>query len=329
MKNNTTVERVSIVGAGAMGRDIALSYALYDNKIKIYDISQNSLEQAKESNASNLKLLLETGLITEDRLQKIRDNISYSSSLEETLDNPDFVTEAVPETLQLKKETFSKIEDHIGESTPIATNTSGLSVTEIASVVENEKRVLGTHWFNPAYIVPVVEVIHGKKTSDSVVNMVYNLLKSIDKTPVIVKKDIPGFIANRIQMAMAYEAFSLLDRGVADAKDIDRAIKGSFGFRLPILGIFEKLDHSGLDIHRDVISYLLDDLDRGTDPKPLLLDKVERGEIGLKSGKGIYDWELGDPQKIKNTRDRKLLSLLQSFNEDDFMSGSHTDSEDN
>ena len=159
------------------------------------------------------------------------------------------------------------------------------------------------------------EVVLGNESDDSVAEAVYGFMDAVSKTPVRVEKDVSGFIGNRIQMAMTYEAFSLLDQGVASPEAIDRTVKAGFGFRLPLLRIFEKADHAGLDIEYEVEKYLLAELDRGTNPKSTLEDSIEDGELGVKVGRGIYDWGDAIPTELYNQRDRALLSVLDTYRE--------------
>ncbi|MGM0606243.1 MAG: 3-hydroxyacyl-CoA dehydrogenase family protein, partial [Halobacteriota archaeon] len=217
----------------------------------------------------------------------------------------------------LKIDVLRAVERNAPPDAIFASNTSSLSITELGAAVEDPSRVLGTHWFHPPHIVPVVEVVKGDETATGAVRDVSQLLSDIGKDPVVVEKDIPGFIGNRIQSAMAREAWSLYNDGVASAEDIDKAVKGTFGFRLPALGVFEKGDHSGLDIHAKVLDELLCEINRDTTPAAVLLELIEDGRHGVKTEKGVYDWSDVDLDSARIDRDRQLLSLLEVYRQRD------------
>lgn len=316
--DDTAVDRLSIVGAGTMGYAIALGFAVGGKHVTVFDVDEQALESARGRIESGVRTFVDAGHLEGDERTTTLERVAYEPSLEAAVEDADMVTEAVPEQLDVKQGVFADLDDYAPDDAILATNTSGLSVTEIASVVDDPSRVVGTHYFNPAHVVPVVEIVRGEATSDAVVDVAYDCLESVGKTPVVVEREVPGFIANRIQLAMSYEAESLLERGVASAEDIDRAVKGSFGFRLPSLGVFEKMDHSGLDVHLDVSSYLMADLDRGTEPKPFLEERVDEGDYGLKTGTGVYDWTDADARAVLDARDEKLLAQLDVFREHDF-----------
>lgn len=300
---------VAVVGAGTMGYGIALGFALGRRTVTLYDVDEGMLETARENVRSGIGTFVESDSHPITDAGSVLDRIAYETSLEAAVDGADLVTEAVPEQLDVKKEVMGDLDAYTPDDTILATNTSGLSITEIATAVADSGRVLGTHYFNPAHIVPVVEVVRGEETADWAVERTLGVFEALDhKAPVLVEQDIPGFVANRIQLAMAYEAESLLDRGIASAADIDRAVKGSFGFRLPVLGVFEKADHAGLDVHREVASYLLEDLDRGTEPHEVIGELVESGHYGLKTGRGFFDWRNRNPGDVFAERDERLLA---------------------
>lgn len=306
-------EQASIIGAGTMGYGIGLYYALHGMSVTLFDADSDMLAAAQSHIEETLTTFVNAKTITEDQKSAVQSRIQYSESLANCVADSEFITEAVTEDLAIKQAVFEELSIHAADDAILTTNTSGLSITEIASRVDNPDRVVGTHWFNPPYIVPLVEVVKGDQTQGEIADKVYSHLEMVEKTPVMVEKDIPGFIGNRIQMAMTYEAFSLLDKGIASPEAIDRAVKAGFGFRLPILGIFEKVDQSGLDVHYDVEEYLMPDLDRGTDPNPVVSDLVEKGHYGLKTGKGVYDWDDLNTDEIYEQRDQRLLELLEVY----------------
>ena len=311
-----TIRDVAVLGAGTMGSGIAVSFAADGLSVALYDIDEKMLTEARATVDTAVDTLETHGRLSAEEAERVPDRVEYVTSLPDAVEGRDFVTEAVVEDISIKRDVFGRLADAAPDDAILATNTSGLSITEIAEGADDPSRVVGTHWFNPAYIVPLVEVVHGEETDQAVADVVYELLDDLGKTPVMVEKDIPGFIGNRIQMAMMYEAFSLLDRGVATPEAIDRAVKAGFGFRLPSMGIFEKADQSGLDVQYDVESYLMRELDRGTEPNPVVTRLVEDGSLGLKSGKGVYDWSDVSPQEVYERRDRELLSLRKVYDEE-------------
>jgi 3-hydroxyacyl-CoA dehydrogenase len=304
-------DTVTVVGAGLMGHGIGVDFAVSGLDVTLYDADEETLADSE----SQVRSALET-LERNDRIEdvgSVLDRVSWNGSLSEAVGDADLVTEAVVEDADVKRTVFESIDEHAPADAVLSTNTSGLSITEISEAVSDPGRVVGTHWFNPPYIVPLVEVVEGEHTADDVVEATYEFLEATDKTAVRVRKDITGFIGNRIQLAMAYEAFSLLERGVASAEEIDKAVKAGFGFRLPALGIFEKVDQSGLEVHHEVEKYLMPELDRGTDPSSILEDLIDEGRTGIRSGRGIYDWSGSDPEEVYERRDEELLSYLDTF----------------
>ena len=307
------IEDIAVVGAGRMGHGIALSYALAGHAVNLTDADETVLEASSDRIESALGTLADAGRVSETGRTATLARVTPVETFEAAVSDVDFVTEAVSEDLSIKQSVFGELDRLTRPDTLLATNTSGLSIDAIGEPVEDQTRVLGTHWFNPPHLVPLVEIVAGSETDESAIGRTRSLLESAGKTPVVVRKDIPGFIGNRIQAAMSYEAFSLLERGVATPQDIDRAVKAGFGFRLPIMGIFEKMDQSGLDIHYEVEKSLMGDLDRGTAPGGVLDELLASGDLGTETGKGIYDWEDVDLDETYHARDRALLAMLDLY----------------
>lgn len=305
--------RIAVVGAGTMGHGIAVAFAVGGCSVTLCDADEEALRAARENIRDAVTTLVVHDAHDLSDADPVLEAIEYESTITAAVDNADLVVEAVSEEMDTKVSVFRTIERGAPAKAILATNTSSLSVSDIGAEIEDPTRLLGTHWFHPPHIVPVVEVVKGAETADEPIGAVYDLLERIGKTPVVVEKDIPGFIGNRIQTAMAHEAWSLLNEGVASAEDIDKAVKGTFGFRLPALGVFEKGDHSGLDIHAKVLDQLLDEIDRGTTPSDSLTRLVEDGRHGVKTGRGVYDWSEVDVSEASEKRDRQLLSLLEVY----------------
>jgi 3-hydroxybutyryl-CoA dehydrogenase len=223
------------------------------------------------------------------------------------------VIEAAPEDLVIKQRLFERLGALTGPDTMLATNTSVMSVGSITSRARHLGRALGTHWWNPPYLIPLVEVVHGEATDDQVVERMIELLAWAGKTPVHVRRDVPGFVGNRLQHALWREAFRLVEDGICDPETVDVVVKSSFGRRLGVLGPIENADLVGLDLTLAIHEYLLSHLDRTPGPAAGLRDKVARGELGLKSGKGFRTWREGEPAVVRE----RLLRYLASWNDAD------------
>lgn len=304
---------LATIGAGTMGHSIAFAAAAGGCPVTLFDVDQQSLHQAREQIQATAAAVRDSGVYEFETTSELTDRIEYVSSLENIVSDVDLVIEAVPEVRETKLATFERIDRHVSEDTVLATNTSSLPLDDLVDPLTAPERFCGMHWFHPAHIVPVVEVVYGDRTTDETIDVASRFLRDIGKDPVVVERDIPGFIANRIQSAMAREAWALLEAGVASPEDIDRAIKGTFGFRLPLLGTFEKGDHSGLDIHHTVLEELLPEIDRSTSPPSVLSSLVDQGRYGAKTGRGVYDWRDADLGTITEERDQRLFELLEVY----------------
>ncbi|WP_164667750.1 3-hydroxyacyl-CoA dehydrogenase NAD-binding domain-containing protein [Virgibacillus doumboii] len=305
------IKSVAVVGAGTMGRSIAQYFLQSNVNVLLVDENEDVIKDAAGSIGKQLEELYEKGFISVDK-DYCMSNLETTYSLPGEI-SIDLVIEAVPEKLSLKQKVFAEMEEKCAQDTIFATNTSGLSITEIASALKIPERLIGTHFFTPAAIVPLVEVVKGEKTSDAVANFMMDSLEELGKKPVLLQKEVPGFIGNRIQHAIAREAISLLESGVASAEDIDTVVKWSIGLRMVMTGPLEQRDINGLDVHYDIASYLYKDLNNSTNPSPLLKEKVENGETGLKAKTGFYDWKKGDYQQYIKSKNEKFLELIQSI----------------
>ncbi|MGM0901229.1 MAG: 3-hydroxyacyl-CoA dehydrogenase NAD-binding domain-containing protein [Bacillota bacterium] len=306
------IDSIVVIGAGTMGRSIAQFFLQNNVSVLLIDQNEQVIGKAKESIQLQLEGLYRKGFVKKEAKYYV-DKLDCMDEIPETL-HTSFLIEAIPENLKLKQDLFKRIEARCLPSTIIATNTSGLSISEIASVLKNPNRMIGTHFFTPAAMVPLVEVVKGEMTSDETAKQVMDLLSYYGKKPVLLKKDIPGFIGNRIQHAIAREAISLIEAGVVTAEEIDTVMRWSIGLRMVLTGPLEQRDLNGLDVHYDIASYLYKDLNNSTIPSPLLKEKVENGEIGLKTGKGFYDWDNVNHQAYLKQKEEQLMNLIQLLN---------------
>ncbi|MBA4536806.1 3-hydroxyacyl-CoA dehydrogenase family protein [Bacillus aquiflavi] len=283
-----SVRTVGIVGAGSMGSGIANVVAMNGFTVILHDIENCFLENAIKRIDQFMEKSVSRGKMTPEEKQKTLERINMTTNLEQ-LEDADIVIEAVIEDLELKKEVFSKLDQIVKEGVILATNTSSMSITEIAAATKRPERVAGMHFFNPAQIMKLVEVVRGFQTSDETVEELKTFSKQLNKEAVEVKKDTPGFIVNRIMIPQFIEAIKLLEEGVATAEDIDKAVK--LGLNYP-MGPFELQDFAGVDIGYYVMEYFKAELNENRFAPPLLLKQLVRsGRHGKKTGAGFYDYD--------------------------------------
>ncbi len=309
------IHEIAVIGAGLMGHGIAQAFAQKNYSVTLYDLNRTFLERALSQIRNNLETFVEVGLETGERVEMVLSNIRISLDLKEAVRGAHFVIEAVPEDLTLKMNLFEELDRYCSERIILASNTSTLPISEIGREVRAKERLVITHWFNPPHIIPTVEVVRGKTTSEEVFQTSYQLMEKIGKKPVKVLKEIPGFLINRIQTAMLREVLSLLEQGVAQPEDIDAGVTGSFGLRLAVLGPLATLDMGGLDLLCKGMKYLYPFLDHSQKMQKVLEEKVERGDLGLKTGKGFfkYDQKEGLASRYSKERDKNLLYLLKAL----------------
>lgn len=304
-------ERVGVIGAGLMGHGIAQVCAMHGCEVRLQDVDEKVLETARSCIIKNLQLFAEEGLTDRASIDPVLSRIKLTLDLGEAVRDVEFVVEAAPESLDLKTEIFRQMGEAAPQEAILASNTSTLSITDMAKYVENRDRTIITHWFNPPYLVPVVEVVRGQATSDKTVQRTMDFLKAMGKEPVRVLKEVPGFLVNRIQSAMFREVLALLEAGVAEPEEIDRAVRGSFGLRLPIIGPLKTADLAGLDLWCKGMRYLYPFLDDSKEPQKVLQEKVDGGHFGKKTGKGFFEYETGPDRGLEEQdRDRKMIQLL-------------------
>lgn len=292
-----------------MGTGIALTFALKGFDIKmlyVYDDKQRGGQV--EGMRSNLKVLCDNGLITESDIDTVLDRVKLTEDIKEFSEFADIIFECVVEKLEVKQEFFAKLDKLCPPSTILATNTSAISVTEIAEKSVHKERIIGTHFWKPAYLMPLVEVIKTKYVCDCIVDQTYELLEDAGKMPVIVQKDVPGFLANRMQHALFREALSIVENGIATPEDVDKAIKYGFGMRLGVMAPIEVIDSGGIDLTYNIHKYLFPHIENSTEPSRLLTEKLEEGKLGFKSGEGIMKWS---PEEIERSQKNLIEGLIR------------------
>src|SRR5712691_9832534 len=274
--------RIAVIGAGLMGHGIAQVFALAGHDVTIYDAVAASLDSAKARIATNLKDL-------GDDLSAV-ERVRPTAVLADAVRDADYVVEAVSEDLALKQKLFAEIEQHVRPRTILASNTSVIPITRIMEGLRDRSRALGTHWWNPPYLVPLVEVIGTQWTSQQSIDWTIALHKAAGKMPVHVKRDVPGFVGNRLQQELWREAIALVEHGICDAETVDTVIKASFGRRLAVLGPLENADLVGTDLTLAIHRTVLPDLEHRGGPSPYLEALVAQGKLGFKSGEGFRKW---------------------------------------
>jgi 3-hydroxybutyryl-CoA dehydrogenase len=302
------IRNIAVIGAGLMGHGIAQVFASKNYNVHLLDVNDELLAKAMGNIRSNLSLMARKGVIPESEINKIISRIKTTTNMDEVTSGVQLVIEAVTENLELKQKLFQDLDRLCPPPTILATNTSVISITEIATKARWQERIVGTHFWNPPYIIPLVEVVKGRETSDEVMEITYQALKNAGKHPVKCLRDVPGFIANRLQHALWREAISIVEHGIADAATVDEAIKNSFAIRLPVLGPIENADMVGLDLILSIHDYVLKYLESSPRPSPLLREKVEKGELGFKTGKGFKTWSAAEVEK---SRERLLEYLIE------------------
>ena len=293
--------RIAVIGAGLMGHGIAQVFALAGHDVTIYDAFAGSLETVKARILANLKDLGDD--------QGAVDRVTPQGDLAKAVASADYVVEAVLEDLALKQKLFGEIEPLVRPHTILASNTSVIPITAIMQGLERRERALGTHWWNPPFLVPLVEVIETQWTSPATVDFTMKLHAAAGKKPAHVKKDVPGFIGNRLQHALWREAISLVENGICDAETVDEVIKSAFGRRLAVLGPLENADMVGTDLTLAIHQNVLGDIDSRPGPSPYLDKLVKDGKLGFKTGEGFRKWS---PEEQTALRAKVLQHLKKA-----------------
>ena len=297
--------RIAVVGAGLMGHGIAQAFALAGHDVTITDKMMASLASVPERILANLRELGDD--------ESVLDRVHPSPDLVATVHGADFVIEAVPEDLPLKRAVFDEIERAARPDAILATNTSAIPITKIMGGLNDKSRALGTHWWNPPYLLPLVEVVGTRWTSPATIERTLVLHAAAGKTAVHVKKDVPGFVGNRLQHALWREAIALVEGGICDAETVDTVIKASFGLRLAVLGPLENADLVGTDQTLAIHEAVLPAIDSRPGPSSYLEALVAAGKLGFKSGEGFRQWSAEAQAALRS----RLLQHLKAAHERD------------
>ena len=297
--------RIGVLGAGLMGHGIAQVFALSGHEVRVYDPSAQALSTLRERIANNLRDL--------DEDEGAAERVSPSSTIEDCVSAADFVVEAALEDLGVKQKLFAEVERYVPASAVLASNTSVIPITDIMRDIKDGARTVGTHWWNPPFLVPLVEVIGTDRTSQQTIDVTIELHQAIGKTPVHVKKDVPGFVGNRLQHALWREAVSLVENGICDAQTVDTVIKASFGRRIAVLGPLENADLVGTDLTLAIHKTVLPAIESRPGPSPYLEKLVAEGKLGMKSGEGFRKWSAEEQAALR----QKVVQHLKKARKDD------------
>ena len=305
------VRNILVAGGGMMGKNIAFVFSSEPSfRVTVYDIRETDVPGGIRLNCAQL---LEKGVLDPKELEERLERIRFTTDLDsEAVRNADLVVEAVFEDMGVKRETFAKLEARCRPETIFCTNTSVMSPSEISRELKYRERFVGTHFWNPGHLIPLVEVVKSDATSDETARTVMEVLSDVGKKPVLCKKDVPGFIANRMQHALWREAISIVANGIADAETVDLAVKYSFGLRLPQLGPMENADMVGTDLTWSIHDYILQDLEDSHRPSPLLTKLKEEGKLGFKTGEGFQKWTPEETAASAAALNEYLIRMLYS-----------------
>jgi 3-hydroxyacyl-CoA dehydrogenase len=306
----TAVKKAAVIGTGTMGPGMGAVLERSGLDVALYDVSEEQLEKARPG--------VELARSVLDRLGGEGNGapgaeLRYEADLAAALDGVDLVVEAVPEKLELKQQVFADFEQHVSPETILASNTSGIPITKIAEGLERPERVIGTHWSNPPHLIPMIEIIPGEKTSPEVTATTQELVRQIGYYPCTLKKEVPGFVENRVLYAIMRECLALVDEGVVDAEELDLNVKWGIGYKLAVVPPMALLDMAGLDIYNAVASYLNQDLSDEKGVSSTITERVDQGKLGIKTGGGLFDYDSERAAQLQKERAAALVAVRKAL----------------
>ena len=304
--------RAAVIGAGRMGHGIALEAARGGMRVAIYDTQPGQAEAAIAEAGADAGDLVAAGCIEASDIPSIIGRLTPAPDLESAAAGAEVVFEAVAEDLDVKRGVFARLDRAAPPSALLLSNTSSLAISAIAAACRRPERVALAHWILPPHLIPVVEVAPGPHTSQATIDAVRALLNRLGKWPVVLEREMPGYLINRLQFALLREAMDLVGQGVASAEEIDRAVRGSIARRMPVMGLFGQADLAGLDVYRQIFRYLADDLSTIDVPPPVLDQAVESGRTGAAAGQGFYTWTEDQRDEALRRRNAELIRLLRA-----------------
>jgi 3-hydroxybutyryl-CoA dehydrogenase len=309
VKSTNGISRVAVLGLGTMGHGIAQTFALAGCDVACFDESANMRGSLIERVRTNLEAFVTAGLVEPWQIEPTLTRLGLAGTEEEAVAETQFVTEAVPEDLEIKQALFSRLERIAGPEAILASNSSSFPISQSGSRMQRPERALVTHWFNPPHLTPVVEVVPGPHTSPDTVQTTLNLLLRLGKNPIRLQRELPGFLVNRVQVAIQREVWDLVGQGVATPEEIDAAIRGTIGFRFAALGPLEIHDFAGLDIQLATYRHLVSEIRSDTTPPKAIQELAADGRLGVKTGRGFYNYPPDRLQARRARRDSLLLKL--------------------
>lgn len=303
------MSRVAVIGLGTMGAGICAVMARAGNDVVAWDINPRAIEMARDSQAVIGNILDALDM----PVSATAGSLSFAATLEEAVEGCDLVLENVPEKIDLKREVFQQIASVISDACILASDTSGIPISKLQAGMVSPERIIGMHWSNPPHIIPMIEVIPGSETAAATVDWMVEFIRSLNMLPVKVDKDVPGFVENRILYAIMREAVDLVERGVIEPKDLDTCVSWGIGYKLAVVGPMALLDMAGLDIYKSVSSYLNADLCNRGDISPFVSAKTDAGDLGLKSGKGIFSYQPDEIAVLRGKRAKQFIAVRKAL----------------
>lgn len=300
------IARAAIIGLGTMGPGMAARLQRGGIDVTAYDVSVAAIERSTAMLPTIGGVLDALGVASP---VKGAGTLRFTSSLEEAVAGAELVIENVPEKIEIKAEVYSTIDPLISSSVIVASDTSGIPISKLQAHISHPARMVGMHWSNPPHIIPMIEVIAGEKTDSATVNAIRGLIRGIGLLPVVVKKDVPGFVENRVLYALLREAVDLVENGVIEPEDLDTCVSWGIGYKIAVVGPMALLDMAGMDIYQSVSSFLNAELCNRADVAPAVSQRIAAGRLGLKSGGGMFDYAPGRIPGIQAERARKLVAI--------------------
>jgi len=308
----STPAAVAVVGAGTMGHGLALQFARHGAGVTLVDHRESNLDDARAGVDEALDFLVAEGLLDADP-DTVRDRIGYTLDTSAAVAGVDLVVETVSEELRVKESTFEKLAAAAPDDAVLATNTSGIPITDIAAAVpEAADRVVGCHWWNPPYLLPTVEVVRGAATSDETVDRTAAFVEAVNREPIRVERDVPGFVWNRIQFAVLRECTHLVSEGVASLADVERAVRDGYALRTAVVGPFETADLAGLDLFRTIAADLYPHLSDADEPGALFEERLAAGRGGVDDGAGFHEYDASSADVIRR-RDERVAAIRRAL----------------
>jgi len=308
------IQKIAVLGAGTMGHGIAEVFAIAGYTVNLYDTSEKMLEMAGDIMRQEMTFMADNELITHETVATALQNISFYHDLKEAVSDADYVIEATPEIMELKQNLFKQLDELCKPACILASNTSSLPLNEMMAKVSEarKERMMVCHWYNPAHLMPIAELSFFGNISEEIYQEVSAIYEKAGKQTVRVKKDVPGLVANRIQQGVAREVFSIMEQGIADPEDVEKALKFGPAFRYATTGQLVVADMGGLDIWCTVGDNLLGVMDNRKEASPLLRQKVQEGKLGMKSGEGFFCYPPEQVVELKNKFNKKLITQLKA-----------------